>query len=66
MKTQNEVRAAFWAMLKDAAPALYRQGKPSQRQNRQPADIRCMFVDYVDQLHRSGEISDKLANRVTL
>jgi len=29
-------------------------------------DTRCAFVDYVDMLARSGEISESLAQRVTL
>lgn len=29
------------------------------------ADTRAAFIDYVDSLHRSGVISDKLANRAT-
>lgn len=29
------------------------------------ADTRCAFVDYVESLHRSGVISDRLANRAT-
>jgi hypothetical protein len=38
----------------------------SKRQNKQPADIRMAFVDYVDMLSRDGTISEQLAQRVTL
>ena len=29
-------------------------------------DTRCAFVDFVDHLHRSGQISEALAQRATL
>lgn len=35
-------------------------------QNEYPADTRMAFVDYVDSLARSGDISEALAGRVTL
>jgi hypothetical protein len=66
MTTQTEIRAAFWSMLKEFNPELYNQRKPGKPQNEQPTDIRCIFVDYVDELHRDGQISDRLANNVTL
>ncbi len=63
MKTQTEVRDAFWL-------TFYVEGKPrkfyGKRQNDLPADVRCAFVDFVDYLHREGTISDALAQRVTL
>jgi hypothetical protein len=66
MKTQAQVRKAFWEMLKETNLELYSKGKRSKRQNEQVTDIRCTFVDYVDNLHRDGIITDKLANNVTL
>lgn len=30
------------------------------------ADTRCAFVDYIDMLHRNGQISDALAQNITL
>lgn len=36
------------------------------RQNKQPADTRMAFCDFVERLHRNGAISDRLANTVTL
>jgi hypothetical protein len=65
MTTQKQVRAAFWSMLREVNPDLYSQRRPGS-QNNQATDIRCTFVDYVDQLARNGEISESLANRVTL
>ena len=44
------------------APGLYRRAT----QNEYPADTRCAFVDFVDALARAGDISDTLAERVTL
>jgi len=66
MKTQAQVRKAFWEMLKETNLELYSKGKRSKRQNEQVTDIRCTFVDYVDNLHKDGTITDKLANNVTL
>ena len=61
--TQAAVRAAFWAVQ---CP----NGKPKQfrgkSQNDLPADIRVSWVEFVDSLEKSGEISEKLARRVTL
>ena len=65
--TQAEVRKAFWQQLADSGDwetsRLYRVHK---RQNDYPTDTRCAFVDYVDMLARSGEISEALAGKVTL
>lgn len=65
MKTQKQVRKAFWEFLK-GVPDLYAKGKRSKRQNEQVTDIRVTFVDYVDSLQRDGQITESLANRVTL
>ena len=66
MKTQTEVRKAFWEYLEEVNPELYTKGKRSKRQNEQVTDIRVMFADYVDSLRRDGQITESLANRVTL
>ena len=64
--TQKQVREEFWA----AHPSLDHQAREagirSKPQNEQCATVRCTFVDFVEMLHRSGQISDALANRVTL
>lgn len=62
MKTQAEVRAAFWDTFGCEIPREYR----GKRQNDLPADVRCAFVDYVDYLARAGTISESFAQRVTL
>ena len=66
MTTQKQIRAAFW---RDHPKMKYRarqRGTFSKGQNAQYTDTRCAFVDYVDSLRRSGEISEALAQRVTL
>lgn len=60
--TQREVRRAFW----DEHPGMSRKkiGPPQHRSY--TTDTRCAFVDFIDSLHRDGQISDALAQRVTL
>lgn len=63
--TQEQIRAAFW----EAHPEITRRTGPRGRtlpQNQQPAGTRMAFCDYVEHLHGSGMIADKLAQRVTL
>lgn len=66
MKNQKEIRKAFWA----AHPSFEHQARAagilSKSQNHQCATVRCAFVDYVDMLCRDGEISEQLAEKVTL
>ena len=62
MKTQKEVRIAFW----QGSPHLKLRYSARKRQNDYPATIRSEWVDFVDMLNKNGHISDKLANRVTL
>lgn len=63
MKTQTKIRAAFWReYFPDGKPREYR----GKTQNQLPADVRMAFVDYVDSLQKSGEISEALAERATL
>ena len=63
--TQPELRASFW----DAHPSLVCKRGPRGRilpQNSQPTDTRAAFVEYVDHMQKSGEISAALADRATL
>jgi hypothetical protein len=62
MKTQKEVRNAFW----EAFPQFAKERRSRKRQNDYYTDIRCSFVDFVDQLRKDNQISEPLANRVTL
>lgn len=62
LKTITEVRQSFWNNHSQFA----NEYRKTWRQNQYNVDIRCAFVEYVDLLHRDGQISDKLAQRVTL
>lgn len=58
--TQKELRATFWFHHPE-----YKHYK-GNRQNDCPTDIRLAWCDFVEHMHRSGQISDALANRATL
>ena len=66
LTTQKQICAAFWRdhqVMEDQARC---RGTFTKGQNAQVADTRVAFCDYVDMLSRSGEISQALAQRVTL
>jgi hypothetical protein len=62
--TQRAVRAAFWR----AHPDLPRRKIPNYSGNgtMHCTDVRCAFTDFIDNLSRNGEISEDLAQRITL
>ena len=69
MTTQKEIRAAFWA----AHPTADRRRYPARDWTREDkstrdycTDTRCAYVDFVDYLARSGQITETLAARATL
>lgn len=62
MNTQKQVRENFW----NSFPQFKSEFKVSKRQNDYKCDIRTAFVDWVDYLQKDGQISGKLAQRVTL
>lgn len=62
IKTLSALRAAFW----DTHPEYLHQWKPRKRQNDYPTDTRQAWCDFIDQQHRAGSISDKLAQEATL
>ncbi len=64
MTTQREVRRAFW----EQHPTLPRRKITNYSGNGKMhvTDVRCAFCDFVDYLSESGEISQELAERVTL
>ncbi len=66
MKTKKEIRTAFWQMLQETAPELAKLKRTRKTQNDYPADIRCRFVDFTEQLARAGEITQTMADNVTL
>ena len=61
LTTQREVRRAFW----DEHPECARIRRPGS-QNNQLVGVRVAWVDYIELLARNGEISESLAQRVTL
>ena len=66
---QKQIRAAFWAAFPDLPRRrpLYAWTQPDKAAEVvYPTDTRCAFVDFVDALHRAGDISDALAARATL
>ena len=64
--TQKQIRKAFWNYLKEVDPKLYAEGKRSKPQNEQVTDVRCSFVWFIDGLARDGQITEKMAQKVTL
>lgn len=62
MKTQNEIRKAFW----DSHPEFKSDYRRTKKQNDYNTDIRTEFVNWVDSEQKDGNISEKLASRVTL
>lgn len=58
--TQRALRAAFWAQ------PLGLQRVPGRTQNDYPADVRSMWVEFVDTCARDGRITEALAQRATL
>ena len=62
MKTITEIRESFWTLNPDLAP--HRRSR--KRQNDYGATIRTAFCDYLDYLAKTGQISEKLADRATL
>lgn len=66
MTTQKQVRENFWAYIQETAPQYLKEYKTSKRQNQYTADIRTLFCNHVDNLHKSGIIKQNLAYKVTL
>ena len=62
--TQKQVRAAFW----DMADSMNGDGITRRKlsDGGYSTDTRCAFVDFVDMLERDGQITEALAQRVTL
>lgn len=62
MKTIAAIRRQFWA----DHPQFKGAFRKTYRQNRYNATIRSHFVEYIDHLSKSGDITESLANRATL
>lgn len=63
-KTQKQIREAFWRDNPRVSRKLIRDSEGYGWAY--VCDTRCAFVDYVDMLARDGQISEELAQRVTL
>jgi len=66
---QKQIRAAFWEAFPDLPRRRYRYSWNRSDKTAElvfPVDTRCAFVDFLDGLSRSGQISESLANRATL
>ena len=66
LTTQRQIRRAFWQAHPNYEFQAREAGIFSKGQNAQCATVRCDFCDFVEMLVRSGEISEALAQRVTL
>jgi len=61
---QKQIRAAFWEQHPEADRRKITDHAGTGKMH--TTDTRCAFVDFLDSLHRAGQISDALANRATL
>lgn len=66
IKTVSALRNEFWEYLKEVSPELAAKRRTRKTQNEYETDIRCSFVDFVDNQMKDGIIPEKLANRATL
>jgi hypothetical protein len=63
---QKDLRLAFWAAHPSFEFQAREAGIFSKSQNYHCATVRCTWVDFVDMMQKSGQISSKLAFRATL
>ena len=63
---QKQIRTAFWSAHPHLEEQVREAGMLTAPQNKHCATVRCAYCDFVDSLHRSGLISDALADRATL
>ncbi len=66
LTNQKQIREQFWAAHPDFEFQAREAGILSKSQNYHCATVRCAFVDFVDSLQKSGQISEKLADRACL
>lgn len=67
--TQKQIRAAFFKAFPHLPRRRHRYSWNQENKNDElihHVDTRCAFVDFIDALHRAGQISDALAARATL
>lgn len=61
IKDKDELREAFWQQHPQYAKTF-----SDGQQNRYPADVRMAWVDFVDHMQKDGQITEELADVVTL
>jgi hypothetical protein len=64
--TQAELRREFWASFPELETEARRRRTLSKGQNAQTTTTRCAFVDWMDGLARSGQVSERIASNATL
>ena len=65
--TQQQVRAEFWREHKGVQGVTPRRITDYSGNGKMyNTDTRCAFADFVDYLSKAGDISQELAQRVTL
>jgi hypothetical protein len=67
--THKEIKKLFWETFPDLPRRRYRYSwnpKDKTAELVYPIDTRCAFTDFIDGLHRDGQITDKQANAITL
>ncbi len=64
--TQRELRKAFWNDHPHFAEQARAAGILTAPQDEHCATVRYAFCDWLDYLQKSGQISERLADRATL
>ncbi len=65
--SQKELRRAFWAEFAGVKGVSKRKIKNYSGYGKMyNTDTRCAFVDWLDGLAKSGQVSDKIASNATL
>lgn len=64
--TQRELRRAFWDNFPELETEARRRRTLSKGHNAQTTTARTEFCDWLDGLARSGQVSERLADRATL
>jgi hypothetical protein len=62
--TQKELRRIFWESYPDLERRKIKDYSGTGKMY--ATDTRCAWVDFVDAMHRNGQIKQELADRATL
>ena len=66
MTTQKQIRASFWQSHPHLESFALMWGIKTSPHSRHNDETRMAFVNYLDHLEKSGEITDELAFRAML